>query len=65
MDLGLKGKVAMVGGASKGLGYAVARALAGEGAHVSIVSRGEPAIQRAAETIGPAIRGPAVSTGNA
>src|SRR6185295_3914288 len=51
MDLGLKGKVAMVGGASKGLGYAVARALAGEGAHVSIVSRGEPAIQRAAETI--------------
>ena len=51
MDLGLKGKVAMVGGASKGLGYAVARALAGEGAHVSIVARGEPAIQRAAETI--------------
>ena len=31
MDLGLKGKVAMVAGASRGLGYAVARALAAEG----------------------------------
>jgi hypothetical protein len=34
MDLGLKNKIAMVGGASKGLGYAVARALAAEGAAV-------------------------------
>jgi 3-oxoacyl-[acyl-carrier protein] reductase len=32
MDLGLKGKIALVAGASKGLGYAVARALAAEGA---------------------------------
>ena len=38
MDLGLKGKVAMVGGASRGLGFAVAEALASEGAHVSIAS---------------------------
>src|SRR6185295_7663628 len=30
MDLGLKNKVAMVGGASKGLGYAVARTLAAD-----------------------------------
>jgi 3-oxoacyl-[acyl-carrier protein] reductase len=52
MDLGLKGKIAMVGGASKGLGYAVARALAGEGAQVSIASRDDGAIQRAAVTIG-------------
>src|SRR2546428_123939 len=52
MDLGLKGKIAMVGGASKGLGYAGARALAGEGAQVSIASRDAGAIQRAAETIG-------------
>jgi 3-oxoacyl-[acyl-carrier protein] reductase len=36
MNLGLTGKAAMVGGASKGLGYAVARALAAEGANVSI-----------------------------
>jgi len=41
----------MIGGASKGLGYAVARALAGEGASVSIASRDREAIARAAEKI--------------
>jgi len=51
MDLKLTGKVAMVGGASKGLGYAVARALAGEGARVSIASRDREAIEKAAATI--------------
>ena len=51
MDLGLKSKIAMVGGASKGLGFAVARALAAEGAHVSIASRDAEAITRAARTI--------------
>src|SRR6266699_6723980 len=51
MDLGLKGKIAMIGGASKGLGYAVAHALAAEGASVSIASRDGDAIRRAAETI--------------
>jgi 3-oxoacyl-[acyl-carrier protein] reductase len=51
MDLGLKSKVVMVGGASKGLGYAVARALAGEGAAVSIASRDAGAIKRAADVI--------------
>src|SRR5690348_9326645 len=51
MDLGLTDKVVMVGGASKGLGYAVARAVAGEGAIVSIASRDENAIRQAAETI--------------
>ena len=39
MDLGLRGKVAMVAGASRGLGFAVARGLAAEGASVSIASR--------------------------
>ncbi len=52
MDLGLKGKVAMVAGASRGLGYAVAKALADEGAHVSIASRDEAAIKAAAQQIG-------------
>ena len=52
MDLGLKGKVAMVAGASRGLGYAVAQALAREGALVSIASRDEQAIAAAAERIG-------------
>jgi len=51
MDLELTGKVAMVAGASRGLGYAVARGLAAEGAVVSIGSRNEPAIRAAAEKI--------------
>lgn len=49
MHLGLNGKVAMVGGASKGLGYAVARALAAEGASVCIASRDKDAIRRAGD----------------
>ena len=52
MDLGLKGKVAMVAGASRGLGFAVAEALAREGAQVSISSRDEAAITAAASRIG-------------
>ena len=52
MDLGLKGKVAMVAGASRGLGYAVARALAAEGAIVSMASRNADAISAAAAKIG-------------
>ena len=41
----------MVGGASKGLGYAVARALASEGARLSIASRDRDAVQRAADAL--------------
>ena len=52
MELGLDGKIALVAGASKGLGYAVARALAGEGAIVSIASRDAQAIADAAARIG-------------
>ena len=48
MDLGLTGKVAMVGGASRGLGLAVARALVAEGAQVSIASRDAVRIDAAA-----------------
>lgn len=51
MDLGLKGKVALVAGASKGLGYAAAKALAAEGAIVSIGSRDKAAIEKAAADI--------------
>ena len=46
MDLGLANKIAMVGGSSKGLGYAVAHALASEGASVSIASRDEAELRR-------------------
>jgi 3-oxoacyl-[acyl-carrier protein] reductase len=52
MDLGLKNKIAMVAGASRGLGFGVARALAREGASVSMSSSNERAIEAAAKTIG-------------
>jgi 3-oxoacyl-[acyl-carrier protein] reductase len=52
MDLGLKGKVAMVAGASRGLGFAVAQALANEGALVSIAARNETGICAAAQKLG-------------
>jgi len=51
MDLGLKGKVAMIGGASRGLGYAVAEALAREGASVSISSSNQASIDEAAKRL--------------
>jgi 3-oxoacyl-[acyl-carrier protein] reductase len=51
MNLGLNGKVAMIGGGSRGLGLAVARALAGEGANVSIASRNPDAIHAAGARI--------------
>ena len=48
MDLGIKGKWALVCGASKGLGLGCAQALVGEGVNVVIVARGAPALQAAA-----------------
>jgi 3-oxoacyl-[acyl-carrier protein] reductase len=51
MDLGLKGKVAMVAGASRGLGFAVAEALAREGAIVSISSSTLASIDAAAKRL--------------
>ena len=40
MNLGITGKWALVCGASKGLGWGCAQALAREGAHLVIVARG-------------------------
>jgi len=48
MDLGIKGKWALVCGASKGLGLGCAQALVREGVHVLIVARGADVLQAAA-----------------
>ncbi|MCY3779309.1 MAG: SDR family oxidoreductase [Chloroflexi bacterium] len=51
MDLGLKDKVALVAASSKGLGYGVAKALAAEGAKVSLCSRSADEVAAAAVTL--------------
>jgi 3-oxoacyl-[acyl-carrier protein] reductase len=51
MDLGLKGKRALVMAASRGLGYASALGLAREGCHLVICSRDQQRIETAADTI--------------
>ena len=48
MDFGIKGKWALVCGASKGLGLGCAQALVSEGVNVVIVARGAPALKAAA-----------------
>ena len=47
MDLGLKGRVAVVAASSKGLGRAVAEALADEGVRLVISARGAEALAHA------------------
>src|SRR5438067_13620707 len=51
MDLGLRGKIALVAAASKGLGRAVAEELAAEGATLVICARGEEALREARDDI--------------
>ncbi len=52
VDLGIENRVALVGGASQGIGRAVAEALKAEGARVAITSRDADKIAAAAEQIG-------------
>jgi 3-oxoacyl-[acyl-carrier protein] reductase len=52
MDLGLEGRVALVMGASRGIGRGIAAALAREGARLAVVSRSRERIEAAAGEIG-------------
>ncbi|MFF8292323.1 SDR family oxidoreductase [Streptomyces sp. NPDC016309] len=60
MDLGLKDRVYVVTGASRGLGNASARALVAEGAKVVVSSRDEKAVAGAAAALGDGAVGVAV-----
>lgn len=51
MELGLRGKIALVSASSKGLGRAIAEELAAEGASLVMCARGEEALRTAAESI--------------
>jgi len=57
MDLGIRGKVAVVCGASAGMGKAAAQSLSAEGARVAICSRNREALEAAAREIGSATGG--------
>ena len=60
MDLGLHGSRALITGGSRGIGFAVADALAAEGAAVGLVARDAAGLAAAAERLGP--RGVPVAT---
>jgi 3-oxoacyl-[acyl-carrier protein] reductase len=62
VDLGINGRVALVMGASKGIGRGVAGALAREGARVAMASRSQEAIEAAAAEIGGGAVGIAADT---
>ena len=51
MDLGIKGRRAIVCASSKGLGRACAIALANEGVHVTLTARGAEALKKTADEI--------------
>ena len=51
MDLGIRGKVALVAASSKGLGRAVAEELAAEGVQLVLCARGKETLEQTAESI--------------
>jgi len=70
MNLGLKGKTAVVSGSTAGIGFAIAATLAAEGAQVVINGRTEARVNSAMEQIaqrvaGAQLRGVAADLGTA
>jgi NAD(P)-dependent dehydrogenase (short-subunit alcohol dehydrogenase family) len=57
MNLQLENKTALITGSTKGIGFAIARALAAEGAHVIVNGRTEESARTAAQKIGARARG--------
>ncbi len=53
MDLGLKGKLALVSGSTAGIGHAIAAQLAAEGARVIVNGRRQEAVDKAIAAINP------------
>ncbi|WP_405781863.1 SDR family oxidoreductase [Streptomyces sp. NBC_00859] len=64
MDLGLKDRVYIVTGATRGLGFASARELAADGAKVIITGREEKTARAAAAELGPGVIGVAADNGD-
>ncbi len=53
MDLGLSGRKALITGASRGIGFEIAKTLIAEGAQVAICARNEEQLEVASEALGP------------
>ena len=62
MDLGLKDKVFVVTGGSRGLGRATVEALVAEGAHVVVSGRNADSLRALEDALGAAVRGVAVDS---
>jgi hypothetical protein len=65
MDLKLRGKKALVTGSTAGIGFAIAQALAAEGAQVVVNGRTRERVEEAVRRIGGAARGVAADLGTA
>ena len=68
MDLGLKGRTALITGATKGIGKAIAHTLAAEGAHVAICARNAAEVEQSVKELsayGVKAFGSAVDVGDA
>ena len=65
MDLGLAGRVFLVTGGTRGLGFATARVLAAEGAKVVVSGRGEESAAAAAKALGGAGQAVGIAADNA